>query len=300
MITNTAVRHKSTSSNTHTYQHASVRFDEHLQAALLYMNPSPRACFTSSLLKDILQFQHLVSKKVHNELESFGNSKTRYTVLASRVPQTYNLGGDLNLFIDAIERKNRGLLLDYATNCIRAAHNFSIGLDCPVTTIALVQGSAQGGGFEAALSCNVIIAERGSQMGFPEVLFNLFPGMGAYNFLSQRISPSLSERLILSGKLYTAEELYKMGVIDVLAEQGQGEQKLAEFIKESEKRSHSRDLIRYTRTKCNRVKYEELLEITELWVESALKLSQREIKTMRRLVRAQNNKSMRPAVVSIN
>jgi DSF synthase len=54
-----------------------------------------------------------------------------------------------------------------------------IHLDRDVTTIALVQGDALGGGFETALSSNVLIAERSAKLGFPEILFNLFPGMGA-------------------------------------------------------------------------------------------------------------------------
>ena len=54
----------------------------------------------------------------------------------------------------------------------------------PFTTISLVQGDALGGGFEAALCGDIIIAEKQARFGFPEVLFNLFPGMGAYNSCS--------------------------------------------------------------------------------------------------------------------
>jgi len=59
----------------------------------------------------------------------------------------------------------------------------------PLTTISLAQGDALGGGFEAALSCSVIIAERRARFGFPEVMFNLFPGMGPTAF-----SPGASGR----------------------------------------------------------------------------------------------------------
>jgi DSF synthase len=47
-----------------------------------------------------------------------------------------------------------------------------------VITASLVQGRALGSGFECALASDVIVAETGARMGFPEVLFNLFPGMG--------------------------------------------------------------------------------------------------------------------------
>ena len=64
-----------------------------------------------------------------------------------------------------------------------------------------------GGGFEHALTNDVIIAERGSRMGLPEVLFNMFPGMGAYSFLDRKIGQKLAEEVISSGKVYSAEEM---------------------------------------------------------------------------------------------
>ena len=92
-----------------------------------------------------------------------------------------------------------------------------------MTTISLIQGEALGGGFESALSSNVIIAERRARMGFPEILFNLFPGMGAYSLLSRRLGMKRAEDMIFSGRIYTAEELHEMGVVDLLVEDGTGE-----------------------------------------------------------------------------
>ena len=76
----------------------------------------------------------------------------------------------------------------------------------------------------------LLLPKRGVKLGLPEVLFNLFPGMGAYSLLSAKIGPALAERMILSGKLYLAEELYDMGVIDILAEKGDGELALYNYI----------------------------------------------------------------------
>jgi Enoyl-CoA hydratase/carnithine racemase len=273
------------------FKQASVHFDMELGAAFLYMNPHPRPCFTPELLQDIHAFHREVAERVQRDREAFGRSPIRYTVVASAVPNTYNLGGDLNRFVDLIRAQDRQGLLDYAVACIECAHQSYTGLDGNVTSIALVQGDAQGGGFEAALSCNVLIAERGVQMGFPEVLFNLFPGMGAYSFLPRRVNPGLAERLILSGELYLADELYEMGIVDVLAEAGQGEQVLRDYIRQAQQRSHAMDLIRHIRTHYYKpVPYEELLDITQRWVEVALTLTEHELKTMERLVRAQNRK----------
>ena len=98
-------------------------------------------------------------------------------MLASDVPGVFNLGGDLDLFRQHIMAGDRGGLLRYAKACIEVLYGNIINLGRDLTTVSLVQGDALGGGFEAALSSNVLIAERNAKLGLPEVLFNLFPGM---------------------------------------------------------------------------------------------------------------------------
>ena len=73
-------------------------------------------------------------------------------------------------------------------------------------------------------------------MGLPEILFNLFPGMGACSLLARRIGIRAAEELILSGKIYTAAELHKMGVVDVVATDGQGESAVRNWIAKNAKR----------------------------------------------------------------
>jgi DSF synthase len=265
-------------------------YDEELGAAFFYMKPTPRPCFNSVMLRELRLFQQAASRQVISEKELQGSSNLKFTVLASSVPGVFNLGGDLNLFLQLIEQQDREGLLSYAVTCIDIAYQMSVSLESTVTTIALLQGSAQGGGFEGALSCNVIIAEKGTHLGFPEVLFNLFPGMGAYSFLRQRVNSSMAEHIILSGKLYRAEELHEMGVIDYLAEEGAGMEALRDYIRQANKRSNAQKLIRHTRNHYNQVSYEELHEITTMWVDSAMSISERDLKTMSRLVRAQDKK----------
>lgn len=276
------------SSNDYRFRQSHVAYDAELKTSIFYMNPPFRPCFTPELLEDIRMWQHQVKKSTQAAEAADSPMPVKYAVGASRSPGFFNLGGDLNLFVELIRSQNKGGLLEYATACVDVGYQTSRGFDAGVTTIALVQGNALGGGFESALSANVIIAEKGVQMGFPEVLFNLFPGMGAYSFLSRRVSPTVAERMILSGELYSTESLYEMGVVDVLAEAGEGEAALRNYIRQSEKRNHAQELIRHVREKTNQVPYEELLDITQLWVDCALNLTERELKTMERLVRAQN------------
>jgi DSF synthase len=271
-------------------QQAHYHVDDDLGAATFYMQPEPRPCFNSGLLHELRSFQQAVARKVLLDTQQKGESALKYTVLASSIPGIFNLGGDLNLFLQLIQQQDRGSLQQYAISCIDIVHQMSVSLESPLTTIALIQGSAQGGGLEAALSCNVIIAERGTQLGFPEVLFNLFPGMGAYSFLRQRVNSSLAEHIILSGKLYSAEELHRLRVVDIIAEPGKGDQALQEYIRQTSRRNNAQRLIRHTRNSYNQVPYQELHDITSMWVDCAMNISERELRTMHRLVRAQNNK----------
>lgn len=273
------------------YPHMSVVHDSGLKASIMYMDQPARPCFTPELLESIQHWQASLARAVQDDRNSGREQRIKYAVGASAHPSFWNTGGDLDLFVRHIREQNRGGLLEYATACIDVAYQTHNGCGVPITSIALVQGNALGGGFEAALSANVIIAERGAKFGFPEVMFNLFPGMGAYSFLSRRTSVALAERMILSGDLYSAEDLYELGIVAVLAEPGEGEAALASYIKDCERKSSAVNFLRGIR-QTNSVPYTELLEVAKLWVDAALNLTERDLKTMMRLVRAQTAKSI--------
>ncbi|MBE9515451.1 MAG: crotonase/enoyl-CoA hydratase family protein [Proteobacteria bacterium] len=267
------------------YQQLDVRYDPDVHALWYYMKAGPRPCFTVNLLNEIASFQASLKTMSTGKRD---NDRIDFLVLASGIPHIFNLGGDLDLFKSLIRNKDRDGLSQYATLCIDVLYQNVVNLNLPVTTIGLVKGSALGGGLEAALSCDVLIAEKGAKMGFPEILFNLFPGMGAYSLLARKLDPVRAEKLILSGKLYDAKELYDMGVVDHLADKGQGEKFVAEYIKRHNKFKNGFDGIRQVREKINPLDYQELKEITDIWVETALKLKDKDIRMMDRLVRSQD------------
>ena len=206
-----------------------------------------------------------------------------------------NLGGDLELFSQLIRENNRDRLLSYARRCIDGVHHLNTGLGGDVRTIALIQGDALGGGLEIALSCHTIVAEEGVDMGLPEVLFGLFPGMGAYSFLCKRVSPQVAERIILDGNIYTSDELYKMGVVDVLVPKGQGAAAVQTIIDKQRRSPHAHLALNACRNLAQPVGYDELMGITEVWVDTALTLGDKSLKMMERIVRAQEKRSIRAA-----
>ncbi|OBU65574.1 crotonase/enoyl-CoA hydratase family protein [Stenotrophomonas maltophilia] len=214
----------------------------------------------------------------------------RHFVLASDAV-AYNLGGDLDLFTRLIREGNRDLLLNYAQRCVEGVHHLHTGFGGDVRSIALIQGDALGGGLEMALACHTIIAEEGSGLGLPEVLFGLFPGMGAYSFLCRRVSPHLAEKIILDGRVYSAEEMHAMGVVDVLVKKGEGRAAVEELIRQQQRTPQSYLAMNAARAIAQPVSYDELLEITKVWVDSALALGDRSLRTMDRLIKAQTRRA---------
>ncbi len=256
------------------------------------IEPGQRACFTPALVSDICAWQRVVGDRLRMDTSDAGYVAP-HIVLASD-SDVFNLGGDLDLFVRHIRAGDRQGLLDYARACVRGVHAFHNGLGVHAQTIALVQGDALGGGFEAALSCHTIVAEDGVGMGLPEVLFDLFPGMGAFSFLSQRIGPVRAEKMMLDGNVYDVRELLRMGVVDMVVPRGHGVAAVQELIHVRQRTSRARRAMREVRELVTPVTLDELMRVTEIWVDTALRLEQRSLRTMERLVRAQTRRGGGP------
>jgi len=259
-----------------------VIYDVQTKTYWAAMRPSSRPVVTRELLKDMRSVQDAIA-----EILNDNHQHVEYLVLRSEQPGVFNLGGDLHLFADRIRAKDRTGLQAYAYACIDVLYRNARAFDAPMVTIALVQGDALGGGFETALSFDVIVAERGAKMGLPEVLFNLFPGMGAYSFLSRKIGMAAAEKLIMSGKVYSAEELYELGVVNVLADPGDGVNAVTDYIARSRRKGNSYRAMSRVKRQVNPVTFDELRKIVDIWVDAALQLGEQDLKKMSRLTSAQ-------------
>jgi len=257
-----------------------IRYEDDLGLAWYCMNNAPRPCITPLLLLETQAWLDDISHQPSLE-------HIHYIVASSDMPGVFNLGGDLELFCKLIRRKKRMELMAYALDCIKVVYKLHSGLDRNVSVISLVQGDALGGGFETALAGDVIIAERSAKMGLPEILFNLFPGMGALSFLSRKIGHSQAEKMILSGKLYSAQEMFEMGIVDILAEDGHGEKAVYDYLKRESRSHNGYSAVRRARRFCNPVTLDELEKITTVWVDAALQLTAKDLRMMERLVKKQ-------------
>ena len=265
-----------------------ARFEKDTRALWSRWTAEPRPCFNPSLLADIRTYYEFITD-TRGVVQCEGDEHpVEYTVLASGIPGVFNLGGDLDLFKQLIGDRDRAGLLRYGRACIDVLYRNYISHELPLTTVSLVQGECLGGGFEAALSSDIIVAEKSARFGFPEILFNLFPGMGAYSFLDRKIGQKGAEEVISSGKVYSADEMLALGIVDAVAEDGAGEAEVANLIRRRTRSRNGLQALAATRRRVHSITFEELLDVVQIWVDAALRINLRDLKLMQRLVSRQN------------
>ena len=259
-----------------------VFYQTDTKALWTFMRPANRPSFTPSMLHDFERCQQLI-------VGNFGPGKLAldYLILGSRSPGVFCLGGDLELFHGLIRAGNRDGLISYGNRCVEILHRNMHALDLPMITVGLVQGQALGGGFEALLSFDHIIAERGATFGLPEIVFGLFPGMGAHAFLSRKIGTAMADRMILSSETYTAEAMYEMGIVQQLAEPGEGVDAVRTFMAKSERKHSGLIGARRAMRVAAPIGLSELRDIVGHWADAALQLCESDLKLMSRLASAQ-------------
>lgn len=259
-----------------------VHWDAAAETLWAFMTPADRPNFSQAMLRDVRTW-YVEAKRLFDA----GQMPVKYMVAGSRFPGVFNLGGDLELFAGCIERGDLPGLISYGHACIDVVHRTWCNGDLPVISIALAQGDALGGGFEALLCFDVVIAERSARFGLPEMLFGLFPGMGAYSILARKLGRLQAERMILSGKVFSAQEMYDMGIVHTLVEDGEGEQAVRDYIAANRPHHAGHVGVFEAGRRVDPLHYEELKDIVENWAASALKIAVKDLRMMRRLAQAQ-------------
>ncbi len=259
-----------------------VLYDVDHRALWTFMRPKARPSFTPPMLADFEMWQSLIAQGFGP-----GHAELDFLILGSRTPGVFCYGGDLELFAQLIRAGNRDGLVHYGRRCVEILDRNIQTLDLPMVTVGLVQGQALGGGFEALLSFDFIIAERGSHFGLPEVKFGLFPGMGAHALLSRKLGTAMASRMILSDESYSAEHMFELGIVHRLAEPGQGVAAVRDFMTQSARRHAGIVGARRAMRISAPIEMAEFYGIVELWADAALQLSDKDLKLMERLAAAQ-------------
>lgn len=248
----------------------------------MMLHTHPRPCVSFELLKDIANLARAARAS---------NLPIDFWVTGSTVPGLYNLGGDLSFFSRQIRSGERSSLKAYARECIDAVHEVVTGFGVGAITIAMVEGSALGGGFETALAHDYVLAQKDVKLGFPEIAFNLFPGMGGYSLVARKAHMRLAEQLISGGEAHTAEWHHEKGLVDRVFEPGEAYKATRTFIDGLRPKLNGIRAMLRTRRRVFPLTKAELLDITEDWAESAFLLQEKDLAYMERLILLQNRRT---------
>ena len=199
---------------TRSYRYIRLEWNPELQALRLRTQVKPIQCYSLAAMAEL--------QRVFNDM-SENPGLVKHYVMTSDVPGVFNFGGDLSLFVLLIRARDIDSLRMYGRRCVDLIWWMENASKLGIHTTVLVQGDTLGGGLESVMPFHKVVFERSAQAGFPEVLFNLFPGMGAWNFTIRKAGFSIANEMILSGRLYTAEQLQRRQLVDLVVEDGDGE-----------------------------------------------------------------------------
>lgn len=260
-----------------------LRLEWHSDLALLRVRTcvTPIQCYS---LAGLAEMQRVLDDIAANP------GLVRHLVLSSDVTGVFNFGGDLALFVLLVRARDLDSLKLYGRRCIDLVWWLENAARRGVHTTVLVQGDTLGGGLESVLPFHRVIFERSAQAGFPEVLFNLFPGMGAWNFTIRKAGFVVANEMVLSGRLYTAEQLFRRGLVDLVVDDGEGEDAIDTVVRQVDPRLRGTLAALQAQRSAAPITYESLKEIVDQWAEAALGLTTRDLRLMERLARAQVRK----------
>lgn len=264
-------------------------YEEGRNIMWMMLRSEPRPCFNQGLLSEILHLARIARES---------GLRFDFWVTGSQVPELFNVGGDLSYFVDAIRSGRRDTLMSYARACIDCIWEMYNGFGTGAISISMVEGSALGGGLEAALAHHYVLAQKDVKLGFPEIAFNLFPGMGGYSLVARRAGMNVAEELISTGETHTAEWFAEKGLVDQTFEPGEAYLATRTFIDVMRPKLNGiRAMIR-ARQRVLPLTRSELMDITEDWVRSTFSIETKDLAYMERLVVLQNRRVSRLRVVS--
>ena len=269
-----------------------VEYDAETLTLYWWMRPAPRPCFNPTLLHESRDFEGRIEQHNGWFLHEGRECRIENAVYGSRTPGIFNLGGDLAMFVQKILAKDRDTLRHYGHLCVDNMYRRVVGYNAQVATYSLVQGKAFGGGFECALASEFIVAEESASFSFPEVLFNMFPGMGALSLLARKIGLRRAEEIIMGGNVYTAHEMHDLGVVDEVVADGDGLAATRDLIAARRRKRNAYRAMSEAKREFQPVSHKEMRAVVEIWVDAALALESRDLRMMARLARAQDRISV--------
>lgn len=158
-----------------------------------------------------------LSLEVLDELEGFLREVEQDTSLRVLI-----LRGEGRAFVAGADiRTMSGFQAEEAVAFARKGQRvFGLLEEMPQVVIAAVHGYALGGGMELAMACDIRVAERSAQFGQPEVHLGIIPGFAGTQRLPRLVGTGWARYLILTGRRISGEEAHRIGLVEVLADDG--------------------------------------------------------------------------------
>ena len=145
------------------------------------------------------------------------DASLRGLILVSAKKSIFVAGADLKTLLQGAKTGEMREFIERGQQVFNRLANFRI------PTVAAIHGASAGGGYEVALACDYRVASDApaTRIGLPETTLGLIPAWGGCTRLPRLIGPSDAAGVILKGKLYSALDAFKLGLVDDVAPQDQ-------------------------------------------------------------------------------
>jgi enoyl-CoA hydratase len=162
------------------------------------------------------------------ELEKFAAvlpelaNKARALIIHSKLKAGFSAGADLRELYQRGQATEKSAALRGVREFLERIHAVMNTLDAsPLTTIAAVHGVTFGGGFELALVCDIIVADRMARFCFPELRLGLIPGFGGIPRLKRDLGNAVVRDLLLTGRSFNVMKAQQIGLVSQIAAEGE-------------------------------------------------------------------------------
>lgn len=159
--------------------------------------------------KDLNALSQQMLQNISATVAELNSDKSvKVILLRSRLEKIFSAGADIKEFskLDLSSYPSSLEFRKYSSK-LRQYHK-------PI--IAVVEGKAFGGGFEAALLCDIILCSEKAQFGLPEITLGLIPGMGGTQILPRIVGEKVAKRMILTGLPIDAKEAHRLNIAQLL------------------------------------------------------------------------------------
>jgi len=156
-----------------------------------------------------------------DDLEKSGQ-QVRALIIYSRLTSGFCAGADLRELFQGIQPLEAEERSARVRDFLLRVHRVFNAIDsAPLTTIAAVHGVVFGGGFELALTCDMIVADRTARFCFPELRLGLIPGFGGIPRMKRDIGNGLVRDLLLTGRSINANKAAAVGLVSQVVAPGE-------------------------------------------------------------------------------